>query len=743
MTLLALMLACTDPDAGTPPPDSAVEDVVPDSGDDSATDSSEDSAAPRDTALPAWAPTADAPFVVESCGFAVGDGDPVVVPDLDGDGVDDVLIATEEPAVAGVWRVGSLDAAVPFWESPVRWDVLPLGGSRGLRVWPDLDGDGLEELVAFTGADEAFVLRPDGGLSDVLSDVPGELLAWHDVDGDGVDEHLALFAEDGELRVVTAGGVDPAGWTVHASLPVDGLGTYAARARDDHDGDGVADVYVDAAGGGLLLSSAAIDGGVGDAVLATFGGAGVPVPLGDVDGGGVEDVAFTQGPGAAGPVALFRGESPADPVYVPSALPSAFSTVGPDGAGGLAVWAADGAVLRYPIAAALAGTERADALSTGILADRVYASAGAVYAGLFTVGEDRYATRPVLARLDAATLAVEAEVLGGGPGQGGQALDARLDDLDGDGASEWWQDADGPVRTATLARGTTVNVCDLPALDHPDWSYASSAGDLDRDGASELVYWAEPHTVGAWNARDGARMEGAFDGALYPLGCDLEQDGIGELVLDGYEAYVVDGVELLRQGSVAGAVMAEVRDGPVCVGDLDGDGVSELVDTRADGRVYGGVSVIAGTPRTLSTIEGPTIGRPVALGDVDGDGLGDLGVLVSTREVAGTCVVPGAWMATRASIDPSELEHCWEGTEWYGRVDLEQDGVFEVLRGAADGSLVAWSLVTGEGRTVWTPDDDARPEPLLKVRVDAFGPGRPAVVLGPEPVVVYALEGAR
>jgi hypothetical protein len=736
--MLVLLLACAPRDPGKAEIDA---DTALDTGVDSGPDSADDSAAPRDTDLPAWAPTADAPFVVQGCGFAVGHGDPAVVPDLDGDGVDDMLIVADEPAVAGVWRLGSTDAAVPFWESPVRWDVVPLAGSRSVRAWPDLDGDGLAELIAFTAADEARALLPGGALSDVLTDVPSALLPWHDVDGDGEDEHLAVFAEDGELRIATADGVDPAGWTVRMSLAVDGLGPYAARSRDDHDGDGVVDVYVDAYGGGLLVSSAAIAGDAVDAVLATFGGAGVPVPLGDADGGGTEDVAFTQAPGAAGPVALFRGESPADAVSVPSSAPSAFSTVGPDGAGGLAVWVADGAVLRYPIAAALAGTERADGLSDGILADHVYASAGTVDAGLFRSDGDRYGTRPVLARLDAATLAVEAEVLGGGPGQGGQALAARLDDLDGDGAIDWWQDDDGPVRYATLAAGTTVDLCDLPALDHPDWTAASSAGDLDADGVPELVYWDEPHTVGAWNVRDGTRWEGDFDGALQPLGCDLDQDGIGELTLDGWEAYVVDGVELLRQDAVAGAVMAEMRDDAVCVGDLDADGVSELADTWADARVYGGRSVIAGTPRTLSTIEGPTIGRPVALGDVDGDGLGDLGVLVSTSTVVGTCVVPGAWMATRASIDPAELEHCWAGTDGYGRVDLEQDGVFEVLRGSEDGSLVAWSLVTGEGRTVWTPDDDARGEPLLSVLADAFGPGRPAIVLGPDPVVVYALGG--
>ncbi len=39
----------------------------------------------------------------------------------------------------------------------------------------------------------------------------------------------------------------------------------------------------------------------------------------------------------------------------------------------------------------------------------------------------------------------------------------------------------------------------------------------------------------------------------------------------------------------------------------------------------------------------------------------------------------------------------------------------------------------------WTPADDTRDEPLLDVVEDAFGNGRAAVVLGPDPIVMYVL----
>jgi hypothetical protein len=41
---------------------------------------------------------------------------------------------------------------------------------------------------------------------------------------------------------------------------------------------------------------------------------------------------------------------------------------------------------------------------------------------------------------------------------------------------------------------------------------------------------------------------------------------------------------------------------------------------------------------------------------------------------------------------------------------------------------------------VCTAADGTREEPLLGLLAGAFGPGTAAVVLGPDPVVVYALE---
>jgi hypothetical protein len=115
-----------------------------------------------------------------------------------------------------------------------------------------------------------------------------------------------------------------------------------------------------------------------------------------------------------------------------------------------------------------------------------------------------------------------------------------------------------------------------------------------------------------------------------------------------------------------------------------------------------------------------------------------VGFLVA-GEASGTCVATAADLLARGVIALGELTSCWGDTNAYWPADVDGDGVNEILR-ADGGGLVAWSLRTGAAEIVWTPVDDAREEPFLDVVPDAFGPGRAAVVLGPDPVAIYALD---
>jgi hypothetical protein len=235
--------------------------------------------------------------VVDGCGFQDGTIELFPVPDLDGDGEEDLLVVVPDtPEVYGTWLVPGGSATMPYWDQPTHWDA-----DGDAQTVPDLDGDGIPEV--YLVRDGAVTrLAPDGS-TPTWTGVPTAILPWRDVDGDGVDDLVvgasALSADGttvGYVAVVAALDPDPSTWTALATVTGDGLGVALTAATADHDGDGIADLFVTDATDGHLLSSAVLEAGgtLADAALATFPGVSgrVAVAIGDVDGGGTEDVAF-------------------------------------------------------------------------------------------------------------------------------------------------------------------------------------------------------------------------------------------------------------------------------------------------------------------------------------------------------------------------------------------------------------------------------------------------------------------
>jgi hypothetical protein len=232
--------------------------------------------------------------------------------------------------------------------------------------------------------------------------------------------------------------------------------------------------------------------------------------------------------------------------------------------------------------------------------------------------------------------------------------------------------------------------------------------------------------------------EYTFDGALMQLGCDVTGDGVDEIqfVTIG-RSWIVDGVAWLRDG-IDRSVVAVLDDDGVCLGDLDGDGVSEVGTLFYELHVWDGASVGAGAPEMVASVDGPGLGGLYALGDVDGDGLGDLSFRVFGDRV-GTCVLGGADLLATPTRAVDDVPCGASAT--YVPADVDGDGVNELLvSDATAGTITAWWPATDATEVVWTDADDEREEPLYTLVADAFGPGRPAVVLGPDPVVVYALS---
>jgi hypothetical protein len=163
--------------------------------------------------------------------FAVAEGTPCAAADIDGDGIDEVLLHD----------YGTLTLVEPF-ANDVIWTAHLFPDAWERITVADLDGDGLPEFI-FRGSDDTddTLMAVDGVTGTVTtvgaigpSAEPRSTLRW-DADGDGLDEwaliqesHVTLLRADGTELIRT-----PA---LHG-------GKYRTFA-DDFDGDGQFDVVL-------------------------------------------------------------------------------------------------------------------------------------------------------------------------------------------------------------------------------------------------------------------------------------------------------------------------------------------------------------------------------------------------------------------------------------------------------------------------------------------------------------------
>ena len=133
-------------------------------------------------------------------------GHDLMLVDLNGDGVPDLVVATEPGPV----RVLSGNGDGTFLSEPIfehRW----AGGAKAVATG-DFDGDGIED-AAVTNWNSHDVLVLIGGRDEIRTDrVPGGGDPWGvtagDLTGDGAAELLVLDNSGDALRVYSAGPVD-------------------------------------------------------------------------------------------------------------------------------------------------------------------------------------------------------------------------------------------------------------------------------------------------------------------------------------------------------------------------------------------------------------------------------------------------------------------------------------------------------------------------------------------------------
>lgn len=244
------------------------------------------------------------------------------------------------------------------------------------------------------------------------------------------------------------------------------------------------------------------------------------------------------------------------------------------------------------------------------------------------------------------------------------------------------------------------------------WGGVALIGDLNGDGTLDVAVSEGPvggTTTRLLDGRTGAQLFAPFTPDARPVRCgDLNGDSIEELLLDHatlYETQVHSGKTGLRVRSIP-------IDHPVVVGDVDGDGVTDIAGYAAvwsttAGRLLGEVRLISGKTGATLLVIAPSgrldlFGRGVAaMGDWNGDGVPDLAATVDGSAAATLGDVALFSLAGGAAIGGAT------GLPWSFSLgvpltavgDLDGDGVVDLIVSNPD-ELVAGNVNAGAVRIV-------------------------------------------
>ena len=610
-----------------------------------------------------------------------------VAGDVDGDGVNDLLVAGD---VGVITYSGATQAILGF--QPI---TLATSSDGVLNVdgFGDADGDGQPDLVVATEVEGAKAFsRADGSLLWHVPGSPVGSIGWrmgvlNDVDGDGVrdialgepDADPAGLSSAGSIHVIS--GAD--GSLIHR---IDGTASgqklgRAIAAFADLDDDGRQDILVGdkdfelhGQQVGRLLVLSPVDGTpilqvVGPEPTVNFG---IEVAdLGDVDGDGVHDLGAIS---VVNSIAAARAWSGADGTLIwnvnvaqifnmrslgdangdgaPELVVASPGYLGFPGSGTM-LDGATGALLA-PLQGASPGTFLGVAAPGDLTGDGLpELLVGTANAGSFSMIGAHADVRSVPGGQLLFTIFNEPN------GTGLGRLGAVLGDIDGDGRDDVALATGGKLALFSGASGDLLSEADIQAgfvLFSSGPTAMAAPGDVSGDGVPDVVFgdgaWLSAGTTGTGRvvvhsgadgqelmSLVGATTNEAFGTSLAVVP-DRDADGVPDLWV-GSENKLVDGIagagELqLRSGAtlalidaIPGPLQASARFGHSldAGGDLTGDGLPELaVGSWAEqpgGLDAGSLYVLDGADGKPVMIVAGGLGSQHVRGAIVGDGNGD------------------------------------------------------------------------------------------------------------------------
>lgn len=329
--------------------------------------------------------------------------------------------------------------------------------------------------------------------------------------------------------------------------------------------------------------------------------------------------------------------------------------------------------------------------------------------------------------------------------------------------------------------GSGTSVSAVPDLDGDGVEELLIAAPGSRRGAGAVYVVSDPADLGASLAASAGRFSGASltDGAgETTLGCDLDQDGVGDIVIaapghDGpeeagggvflwYAPEMVPTELLAADAMVLGLAGDELASSMVCGSDVDDDGFRDLVlgapNAGAGGAVYliddpfGELSP-TDAAATVSGGVGAGLGAGVAAGDLDGDGVDDLVVSAPGVSGLGAVYVLRGPFSGALDAELAETRFVGDGVNTGEHVsllgDTDGNGLPDLAIASTDSPWAAVVRSTSPG--TWALADapltvtlSAAPGMATLLGADLDGDGAPELVIGTgaDPAVyVFAASG--